>query len=216
MDEQATNRIKEQLQQLRKEEMKRGDGLREGLRESPSESVEELSVYDNHPADVGDVTFERQKDLGMILFIEDRLAMIDDALKAIDQGKYGFCQICGRGISKERLQVIPYTTLCQKCKKEDESREAPLKRPIEETVMRYPFGGLKGYHEDLEDNAFDGEDAWQSVAQYGTSETPSDLGGVDDYNETYLNSDEDVGTVEDYEKIVAKKSKDGQIYQEFQ
>jgi len=215
MHEQELMQAKLKLEKLKSEESKRGDTLREGLRESPSESIEELSLYDNHPADVGDVTLERQKDLGLLFFVEDRLAMIDDALEAIDQGKYGICGICGCEINRERLQAIPYATLCQGCKKEYESRERPAERPIEEAVMNFPFGGLQGYHEGLENNAFDGEDAWQAVAMYGSSDSPSDIGSAENYNEVYINSDDDVGTVEDYEKIVAKKSKDGQIYQEF-
>lgn len=215
MKELELNQAKQQLQKMKYEEEKRADVLRDGLRESAGDSVQELSLYDNHPADVGDVTFERQKDLGLLLFIEDRVAMIDKALEAIAQGKYGRCELCGQKINDERLQALPYTTLCQYCKKNHESQERPEERPIEETVMKLPFGGLQGYHENIEDNAFDGEDAWQSVARYGSSESPSDIGSVADYEDTYLHSHEDVGTVEEYEKIVAQKSKDGQIYQEF-
>ncbi|MBD0825563.1 yteA family sporulation protein, partial [Aestuariibaculum marinum] len=52
---------------------------------------------------------------------------------------------------------------------------------------------------------FDGEDAWQSVAKYGTSETPSDFTDPDkrDYNEMYEDSDDDDGFVEEYESFVA-------------
>ena len=215
MNEHDLVQAKIELKKLKSEESKRGETLRDGLRVSLRDSVEELSLYDNHPADVGDVTLERQKDLGLLFFVEDRLAMIDDALNAVDQGKYGICEICGREINRERLQTIPYTTLCQDCKKEHESPESPEPRPIEEAVIKLPFGGVRGYHEDIEDNAFDGEDTWQAVAKYGSSDSPSDIGSVTNYNEVYINAEEDVGTVEDYEKIVAKKSKDGQIYQEF-
>ncbi|MCS0542976.1 hypothetical protein NXY55_23650, partial [Aeromonas veronii] len=46
--------------------------------------------------------------------------------------------------------------------------------------------------------------SWQDVAKYGTSETPSDLADpVDSYNEVFLESDENVGYVEDYENFVA-------------
>jgi hypothetical protein len=49
---------------------------------------------------------------------------------------------------------------------------------------------------------FDGEDAWQAAARYGTSEGPQDVGGVDSYNDTYINSDEQRGAVEDVEEVV--------------
>ncbi|MGI6588143.1 MAG: TraR/DksA C4-type zinc finger protein [Peptococcia bacterium] len=212
MDGQQLFQAKVQLENLKNEESRRGEQIREGLRTAQRDAVQELSLYDNHPADIGDVTLEREKDLGLILFIEERLAMIDDALEAIEKGEYGICEICEREISLERLQAIPYTTLCQDCKKENEGMK--LERPVEEGVIKLPFGGVQGYHEGLENNAFDGEDTWQAVARYGSSDSPSDIGSVADYEQTFVNADEEVGTVENYEKITAKKGKDGQFYQE--
>lgn len=213
MNNQHLQQVKERLQYLKQEEEMRAEHLRKGIRTSQSSSVEELSLYDNHPADVGDVTFERGKDLGLVFFIKDRLGRIEDALKAIDEGAYGTCKICGLKISEERLKAIPYTTLCQNCKKQNEGLES--ERPVEEEVLNSPFGGIQNYYTDVENNAFDGEDAWQSVARYGTSNSPSDIGSVVDYADTFIHSDEDVGTVEDYENIAVKKHKDGQLYQEF-
>jgi YteA family regulatory protein len=212
MNEQQLLQAKVQLQNLKSEESRRGEQIREGLRTAQRDAVQELSLYDNHPADVGDVTLERGKDLGLILFIEDRLAMIDDALEAIEKGEYGICEICEREISTERLQAIPYTTLCQDCKKGNEGLRS--ERPVEEEIIKLPFGGVQGYHEGLQNNAFDGEDAWQAVARYGSSDSPSDIGSVADYEQTFVNAAEEVGTVEDYEKIVVKKGIDGQFYQE--
>lgn len=214
MQDQQLEQVKKRLQSLKNEEAMRAEHVKEGLRTPQGSSVEELSLYDNHPGDVGDVTFEREKDLGLVLFMENRLTMIDDALKAIEEGTYGTCEVCGGKISEERLKAIPYTTLCQDCKKNNEGLKA--ERPVEEEVLNLPFGGIQDYHTNLENNAFDGEDAWQKVARYGTSNSPSDIGSVVDNEDAFVNSYEDVGTVEDYENIVAKKHKDGQLYQEFE
>ncbi len=214
MEQKKLAEVQQRLLTMKNEELGRVARLREGLRTPQGSSVEELSVYDNHPADIGDVTFERGKDLGLALFLEDRLAMIDDALESIQEGEYGICEVCGKEISAERLETIPYTTLCQDCKRQNEDLEWSG-RPVEEKVIELPFGGVQGFHDVVDNNAFDGEDAWQAVARYGTSNSPSDLGSVLDYADTYVNADEDSGTVEDYEKIVTKKGKDGQHYQEF-
>lgn len=214
MDKQRLKQAQERLEKLKDEELKRAERIREGLRTPQGSSVAELSLYDNHPADLGDVTFERGKDLGLVLFIEDRLAMIEDALQAISEGMYGTCEICGGKISAERLETIPYTTFCQDCKKGNEDLEWS-DRPVEEGIIELPFGGVQDYHGDIENNAFDGEDAWQAVARYGTSNSPSDIGSISEYEDMYIHADEERGTVEDYEKIVAKKGKDGQVYQEF-
>lgn len=211
MQAEKFNKYQIALEKMQRAEESRAERIQEGLRTSMQDSIDELSFYDNHPADIGDETFEREKDLGLKLFTEDRLAMIKEALNNIKEGTYGICESCGREISQERLDVVPYTSLCMDCKKEDEGLERHP-RPIEEDVIQPPFGG--NYRNN--DNAFDGEDAWQAVARYGTSESPSDIGNsADDYDDIYINADEDIGIVEEYEGIAAEKKRDGQLYQDF-
>ena len=48
--------------------------------------------------------------------LETRLKDIDLALKKIEAGEYGKCESCGKGISKERLEVAPEARTCTKCK----------------------------------------------------------------------------------------------------
>lgn len=43
------------------------------------------------------------------------IALVKQAISRIDKGQYGLCQVCGEPISKERLKVIPYSTMCIKC-----------------------------------------------------------------------------------------------------
>lgn len=43
------------------------------------------------------------------------MEMVKQAIARIDQGHYGLCQVCGKPISKERLKVVPYSSLCIKC-----------------------------------------------------------------------------------------------------
>jgi RNA polymerase-binding transcription factor DksA len=43
------------------------------------------------------------------------IEMVKQAIARIDKGQYGLCQVCGEPISKERLKVIPYSTMCIKC-----------------------------------------------------------------------------------------------------
>ena len=46
---------------------------------------------------------------------EHLLASIDDALKRIEDGTYGICTNCGRPISEERLEALPWAELCIDC-----------------------------------------------------------------------------------------------------
>ncbi len=66
-------------------------------------------------------------DRNFLLRIRDRerklIQKIDEAMKRIDEGKFGLCESCGGEISEERLRVRPVTTLCIDCKTEEEVRE---------------------------------------------------------------------------------------------
>ena len=51
------------------------------------------------------------------------LNKIEKALKRIDGGTYGICDICGGEISLKRLAARPVATLCIRCKEEQEKKE---------------------------------------------------------------------------------------------
>jgi len=57
--------------------------------------------------------------------IADVLAILDEkgqkdiqainrALARMKLGEYGSCEVCGKGIEKERLEIIPWTSVCSK------------------------------------------------------------------------------------------------------
>jgi YteA family regulatory protein len=163
------------------------------------ESVGELSSYDNHPADEGTELYEREKDIALNEHSEIQLSNINKALEAMENGNYGKCEVCGKEISYERLEAIPNTTYC---KEHSPDQFVSHDRPIEEGVLMTPFGKFDMDEKD-ENVAFDAEDSWQTVAQWGTSDTPSDLAfSEDNYHDIYSESDENIGYVEDYENFV--------------
>lgn len=43
------------------------------------------------------------------------IAQIEEALQRLQTGEYGKCSACGRKISAERLDALPYTTKCMGC-----------------------------------------------------------------------------------------------------
>jgi DnaK suppressor protein len=51
---------------------------------------------------------------------------INEALKAIETGEYGYCETCGIEIGIRRLEARPTATLCIDCKTLDEIREKQL------------------------------------------------------------------------------------------
>src|SRR6187200_3750305 len=48
------------------------------------------------------------------------LSKLDLALKKIEDGTFGICEICDEPIGKKRLEARPETTLCIKCKEDQE------------------------------------------------------------------------------------------------
>ena len=98
--------------------------MRKELLEDVSRSVKEES---NHLRfDVGDfydhASEDRQRELALTLSNRerDKLLLIDQALKRIDEGTYGICEVTGEKIGEERLRVLPFTTLSVEAQEEIE------------------------------------------------------------------------------------------------
>lgn len=87
------------------------DGVSE---ESENESISELSDLDQHPADVGTETFDRERDLSILDQVEGELADVERALQKLDEGTYGVCEACGEPIEDERLEALPAARFCLK------------------------------------------------------------------------------------------------------
>ena len=56
----------------------------------------------------------RQNDMRKNLMSEARQSLIyvENALSRIENGTYGECEVCGESIEEQRLEALPYATLC--------------------------------------------------------------------------------------------------------
>lgn len=79
------------------------------------EYVSENSTYSLH-MEQGTDTMEREKTFLFASREGKFLNYLDDALKRIEKGVYGFCTDCGDLLEKERLEAVPHAQLCVKCK----------------------------------------------------------------------------------------------------
>ena len=103
--------------------------------ESLKERTGEDSSYDQHSADLGLETFEREKDLGLKEGLETDRGRVERALHRLEQGEYGVCLSCGRPIPKGRLEAAPEAERCIECQEVQET--APRQtRPVEEDTPR--------------------------------------------------------------------------------
>lgn len=77
--------------------------------ELAKEGSQEMARGTLHPADTASDSFERDFALSVLSFDQEALFEIEEALKRIESGTYGICEITGRPISQRRLEVIPWT-----------------------------------------------------------------------------------------------------------
>jgi YteA family regulatory protein len=172
-----------------------------GLKRDLFDSMGELSWRDNHPADFGSEMFERSKDLALRDADSLRLADIDEALERMGENLYGTCDGCGAEIPYERLEANPAAKLCVECKEGAEEIEISANRPVEENFLYPGFGRTFMDSNDEDQNGYDGEDAWQDVARYGTSATNDENFGATKPEDNYVDADERLGYVEDIERV---------------
>lgn len=166
---------------------------------SQLEATGDLSSYDNHPADSGTELYERTKYMAIDGHNEEQINKIDRALNAIDEGTYGKCAECGGEIPFERLEAIPYTLYCVDHTPENSpSADRPAEEDVLELTHNTDFG--RRQNEEMEDN----ENSFNDVAQFGTSETPSDFSNnEEDYNKLYIDQESEGGFTEEYESFSA-------------
>lgn len=105
---------------------KRLEGEKERLEELVEEYERELEIArltesssDRSPdpgnAEASSMKLEYAKELSIEQNTLDLLRKVDHALERIEAGKYGNCESCGNPIPVERLDVLPYATLCVEC-----------------------------------------------------------------------------------------------------
>lgn len=76
----------------------------------------------DHLADHATETFMRELDGGLEENAERILVEIEEALRRIDEGTYGECLVCGKPIALERLEAVPYASLCIEDRRAREGR----------------------------------------------------------------------------------------------
>ena len=202
LSEQQRNALRDQLLKEKNDlERRLAENDAFGENDALGSTTGELSAYDNHPADLGTEMYERGKDIALNESAEHQLEDIERALERMERGTYGQCAVCGKPIPFERLRAVPTTAYCYDHSPDKETSE---RRPAEERLLEPPFGRTS-LDERSDQNQFDGEDAWQIVERWGTSDTPAmaEDRDVSDYDHMYAEADEEEGYVETIENFLA-------------
>ena len=106
---------KEKLLQLRDAMVDSMAGVAQDTLRARAEGSE-ASAFGMHQADAGSDAYDRDFALSLLSQEQDALYEIDEALKRIELGTYGKCEMSGKPISHARLEAIPfarYTVECQ-------------------------------------------------------------------------------------------------------
>ncbi|MBM3861041.1 MAG: TraR/DksA family transcriptional regulator [Verrucomicrobia bacterium] len=99
----------------------------DNLKRSNRDASGELSGYSLHMADAGTDNFDREFALSLVSNEQDALYEIEEALKRLESGTYGVCEMCEIIIRKERLEAVPFARRCVHCQSlsERDSRRRP-------------------------------------------------------------------------------------------
>jgi RNA polymerase-binding protein DksA len=84
------------------------------------ETEEISSVSDNHLGDAAAGTLDREIDYSLEENSGQLLVQITTALERLEAGTYGTCTNCGKPIAEERLEAMPWASLCIDCQRERE------------------------------------------------------------------------------------------------
>jgi RNA polymerase-binding transcription factor DksA len=87
--------------------------IRVAMHESDEGSRDiELAHVDNHPGDLGSETHDEELSETASIFFEEEERRIAEARRALADGTYGTCQLCGGAIPPDRLAVMPEAVRC--------------------------------------------------------------------------------------------------------
>jgi RNA polymerase-binding transcription factor DksA len=129
--------VPDRLAKHRERLLRLGEKLSDEIHQLTSEACEETPTYSMHPADAATDSFDRDLVLGLASFGQEGLYEIEAALKRIEDGTYGVCELTGEPIPWERLEAIPWTRFSLEAEKQLEGNIRPhigefgIIRPVE-------------------------------------------------------------------------------------
>ena len=121
---------RQKLIELRDSMLDAMDGVaRDTLRARPEGS--EASAFGMHQADAGSDAYDRDFALSMLSKEQDALYEIEEALRRMDKGIYGVCEMSHKKIPQLRLDAIPFAryTVEVQAQLEKENRGGYGRRP---------------------------------------------------------------------------------------
>jgi RNA polymerase-binding transcription factor DksA len=98
----------------------------DNLRSRPEGS--EASAFGMHQADAGSDAYDKDFALSLLSQEQDALYEIEEALKRIENGAYGICEMSSKPIPKNRLEAIPFARFTVECQSQLEKENKGRRR----------------------------------------------------------------------------------------
>jgi len=99
--------------------------INELLSEAGKTVSEMTNGKENYPDPTDRASLESDRNFELRIRDRERklIMKMQEAIKRIDDGTFGICEVCGGPISEKRLMARPVTTLCIDCKTKQEKME---------------------------------------------------------------------------------------------
>ena len=92
------------------------------LSQSQRDAAGDLSGYTLHMADIATDSYDREFSLWLATNAQEILYEIEEALKRVQEKRFGDCLSCSKPINRRRLTALPYASLCIKCQSKEEGK----------------------------------------------------------------------------------------------
>jgi RNA polymerase-binding protein DksA len=115
-------RLKVQLIEERGQHVRQMEGLQAEADALANEREPGDTQFDEESGEGDTLSVERERDLALSTAARQTVEDIAKALGRMDDGTYGYCEVCGDRIPVPRLEAIPWADQCVKCKSRGERR----------------------------------------------------------------------------------------------
>ena len=111
-----------QLIEERGQHVRQMEGLQAEAEALANEREPGDTQFDEESGEGDTLSVERERDLALSTAARQTVDDIAKALARMDDGSYGYCEVCGDRIPVPRLEAIPWADQCVKCKSRGERR----------------------------------------------------------------------------------------------
>ena len=115
----------------------------------------EASAFGMHQADAGSDAYDRDFALSLLSQEQDALYEIEEALKRIQLGSYGICEMSGKPIAHARLEALPFARYTVECQSQIEKQSKVSRARVPVTSLFGLTDEEPGEKEDEEEPATD-------------------------------------------------------------